>query len=548
MLGTRKHDFGLIVSVRKSLAPPSEKERSVTAGAQPSHRNETLAKEAPRDSRLAELVAAAALVGAVALLLSLPLITPLQADSYMVLYVGRWIAHHGLPHTEALTVMASGHRWIDQQWLAELIFYSAWKIGGYGLVALVALVAISLAYAILATVMTRRGASVGLVLLCAIVAILTLTGWQFVRSQDLALPLFAAVLAVCVTDAAHEQPGRRLLLLVPILALWANLHGSVLLGAALATGYLLFRAVATGMRGPRRSAAACAALGLATALTPLATPYGTQITDYYSAFVGNGPMAKLAVAWAPPRFPSFVFFELCVPAAFVMLALVFASIKRRRPSTALLGAAGLTGAAAALKSGSIVWFGMAAALLLAEIGTAWWPARARAPRVAPALMIATAVALSALVVTTVARRTDASYESLLPARVLTAASGYAASHPCGLILADNLSSSALLWRDPSLDGRIAFDARLEQYSFAGLSRWLEFKSARPPRWTSTTSGFRLLVAESPYAPALVRRLDKFPPASVLARQVNGIAVLNGPAASAGPPCSRTTIGQTPATG
>jgi hypothetical protein len=472
------------------------------------------------------------LVGVLALLLSLPFVTQLQADSYKALYDGRWIVHHGLPHVEALTVMAHGRTWIDEQWLAEVFFFEAWRFGGYGLVAVVALGAVSLAYMILAALMSRRGASAGVVIFCAALAILSLTGWQFIRSQDLALPLFAGMLAVCVIDCGRKRPTALLFLLLPLLILWANLHGSVLLGALLAAAYVLFRAISAARGGQLAVAAVLGGLAAATAMTPLATPYGAQIIHYYLEFLGNSPMARLAIEWAPPRYPSFLFFELCVPAVLTAVVVGFASIKRRRPHAVLVAAAVLTAVAAALESGSIVWFGMAAAVLLADALKAWFPRRPHAPF---ALFVVTAVAavLGGFALTQLVGRSDGSYEALVPHRVISAATAYAASHPCALILADNLSSSALLWREPWLDGRMGFDARLEQYSQPALRRWLAFMEGGAG-WTATHNGYELLLGNSVYAAALVRRLDQFPASALLARQGYELAVV-----SRAPPPSRT---------
>ncbi|MFX8266544.1 hypothetical protein ABTL47_19680, partial [Acinetobacter baumannii] len=85
------------------------------------------------------------------------------------------------------------------------------------------------------------------------------------------LPLFTLLLFLCATDSERPRPGKRLLLLVPLLVLWANVHGSVLLGAALAVGYLLWRAVTTARTGARRDAALVLGLAAVVALTPLCT-------------------------------------------------------------------------------------------------------------------------------------------------------------------------------------------------------------------------------------------------------------------------------------
>jgi hypothetical protein len=282
---------------------------------------------------------------------------------------------------------------------------------------------------------------------------------------------------------------------------------------------------------------------VATTLTPLATPYGTQIIHYYGEFIGNGPMARMAIEWASPRFPSFAFFELCVPAVITVAVVVFALIKRQRPTGVLIAAAAVTAGAAAVETGSIVWFGMTAAVLLADTMKTWLPRQPK-KRGFSLLLAWTAIVLGSVVVTQLVERSDASYESQLPGRVMTTAASYAASHGCALILADNLSSSALLWHDPWLDGRIGFDARLEQYSHAALNRWLAFTEVTGRDWTAANAGYNLLIGVSSYANLLVRRLERFPKSAVLARQSAGIAVVNTPTAAAGNNCGRGTRGRT----
>ena len=53
-----------------------------------------------------------------------------------------------------------------------------------------------------------------------------------IRGQLFSLPLFAV--CVLLLRAETREPSRRIWLLVPLLALWGNLHGAVLTGAAVA--------------------------------------------------------------------------------------------------------------------------------------------------------------------------------------------------------------------------------------------------------------------------------------------------------------------------
>src|SRR4051812_39449682 len=76
-------------------------------------------------------------VGAFAIVLLARLPNGLAADGWMALVSGREIVRHGLPTHDALTVWAHGRRWVDQQWLAQLLLYGLWRLGGLKLALLV---------------------------------------------------------------------------------------------------------------------------------------------------------------------------------------------------------------------------------------------------------------------------------------------------------------------------------------------------------------------------------------------------------------------------
>src|SRR6185437_15069055 len=76
-------------------------------------------------------------LGAFAIVLVLSLHKQLVVDGWMALVSGRWIVEHGLPSRDTLTVLAHGHRWIDQQGLAQGAFYGLWRLGGIKLALLI---------------------------------------------------------------------------------------------------------------------------------------------------------------------------------------------------------------------------------------------------------------------------------------------------------------------------------------------------------------------------------------------------------------------------
>ena len=60
----------------------------------------------------------------------------LVQDTWLTLVSGREIFLHGLQEVDDLTVWARGSTWIDQQWLAQLLFFWTHEVGRYQLVAL----------------------------------------------------------------------------------------------------------------------------------------------------------------------------------------------------------------------------------------------------------------------------------------------------------------------------------------------------------------------------------------------------------------------------
>src|ERR1019366_2133341 len=56
------------------------------------------------------------------------------SDAWLTILGGRAVAHSGPPHHDPFTLLSLGHRWVDQQWLAQIGFYGLWSGGGWRLV------------------------------------------------------------------------------------------------------------------------------------------------------------------------------------------------------------------------------------------------------------------------------------------------------------------------------------------------------------------------------------------------------------------------------
>ena len=161
------------------------------------------------------------------------------------------------------TFTANGARWVPHEWLFSLIVYSSGLSGWPAFAGFCALCASS-ALAIVAWKAARAGAhpyAVALSVTFAGVALLESFG---VRVQVLAWPLLAAFLLSLETD------GPSAYFAVPIVALWSNVHASVMLAPILAGVVCLGNYFDSGWNARlRRSCAIAVACGLATCANPL---------------------------------------------------------------------------------------------------------------------------------------------------------------------------------------------------------------------------------------------------------------------------------------
>jgi hypothetical protein len=200
-----------------------------------------------RGSRaLSALEANGLVVGAVAVVALLTIVlarAELIGDTWMMLLGGREVAQHGLPHHDTLFLWTHGRPWVDQQWLAQVFYYKAYVLGGARLVLIVNTLFVVAAAAIAFACARLRGASSRAVFLIAVLLPL-MSPWALqVRAQAPAQLLFAATFALLTLRGAITWT--RVGLVIALLVIWANVHGTVVMGAGLAVLCGLFAATAT---------------------------------------------------------------------------------------------------------------------------------------------------------------------------------------------------------------------------------------------------------------------------------------------------------------
>src|SRR5262245_48791887 len=172
-------------------------------------------------------------------------------DSWLNLVSGREVVHHGLPSHDELTVYGLGATWTDQQWLAQVLMYGVYSLGGFALLSIATCVSVVGAFSIAAAAARSLGAGAR-AFWVMFLPVLVAAPWAWsIRAQMLALPLYTALLWLLASEA--RAPTRRIWLALPLLVLWANIHGSVALGALLVVLLGAYELVRTSGRSWARS-------------------------------------------------------------------------------------------------------------------------------------------------------------------------------------------------------------------------------------------------------------------------------------------------------
>jgi hypothetical protein len=410
----------------------------------------------------------------------------LAADGWMALLSGREVAEHGLQTHETLTVWAHGRTWIDQQWLAQLFLYWLETLGGIRLVMLAHTFFASCGLAAAALLARRLGGSARSVTwICVVALVVYYPGAAVMRPQSFAYVLFVATLWLLVAEG--RAPSRRVYALLPLLVVWANLHGSVILGAGLVTLFAAVELLRASFAAPRRLATKYLVLAVAAWASLLVSPYSTALPDYYRRILFDSGFGRLVTEWAPTTLKA-----TTIP--LYLLAIGGAWLLGRagsRLSTfeklVFLGAAALALEAAR----NMVWFALATIVILPRLldqlrPTAEEPRRMN--RMLATVMLAGVVVAGAGVAT----QDDSWFLTKYAPPAADAAAGAAGAS--GRIFANETYSDWLIWTHPELAGRVAFDSRFELLRREQLQAVADFRN-RIGDWRSLLDGYRVLVLD-----------------------------------------------------
>jgi hypothetical protein len=291
-------------------------------------------------------------------------------DFWFHLKTGEYIIRTSLiPRTELFSFTNYGKPWIAHGWLSGAIFYAIYSRLGFDFLIFLFAVLAALAFWIVFRRCNSHPFIAGFATLLGVWTALPTIG---VRPRVFTL-LLASVYLALLTHYARRGRGRAIWWLVPLMGLWANLHGGFLIGLALIGLTIIgipLDAWAAGEKigplWPRLRALWLVLFGCS--LVALLNPYGVRIYTFPIRVLLSPIYNQVIVDWVSPDFHELNSLPLLLLILLTITAFAL-SPERVKPSDLLLFLATLY--ATLKQQRNMAIFALVAAPLLAGYFQNW---------------------------------------------------------------------------------------------------------------------------------------------------------------------------------
>ncbi|HEX3699909.1 MAG TPA: hypothetical protein VHV27_04475 [Phenylobacterium sp.] len=397
-------------------------------------------------------------------------------DTFWHIAAGGWmIDHRQVLHRDVFSYTYAGRPWASHEWLAEIIMACAYRAGGWTAVLLLFAASMGLAGFLLARGVARWLGGLGQAA-ALVMAFLVIGPTVLARPHLLMLPILVGWTLEML--AAREQGRAPRWWLAPLMAVWANLHGSFVFGFVLLGGFGLEALLARGADRWKviRGWGLFAAIAF---LAALATPHGVSglISPFNIMLMGT---LNQIIEWRPANFATFGAFE----AGILLTVLVCLGKGVRVPLVRLLLVLFILHMALQHQRHQLVLASVAPLLLAEPIGRAFGRiARSQAMTVPGRVVLAVVVAVlaTARVVIPFSRTDDA----ITPIRALAHVPPALAAKP--VFNAYNFGGY-LIFKGvkPFIDGRA------DMYGDAFVRRYTEIDNGQQPALDQALKQYRFV--------------------------------------------------------
>lgn len=260
-----------------------------------------------------------------------------DGDFWWHLKTGEYILNtRSIPKTDLFSFTNYGRPWVAHEWLSEAIFYLIYSRLGFNALIIIFAILTALAFWIAFKRSESHPLIGGFATLLGVWAVLPTIG---VRPRVFTLLLSSVYLALLARYVRRGE-GRYIWLLVPLMALWANLHGGFLIGLVLIGLVIVGIPLDTWAKGEKLSSAwprlkTLSIVLIACLLAVILNPHGLWIYKFPFEIFMSPVQQQAIVDWFSPNFHQSEAVPLIL-LVFLTIAALALSPKRVRPSELLL--------------------------------------------------------------------------------------------------------------------------------------------------------------------------------------------------------------------
>jgi len=296
-----------------------------------------------------------------------------DTDTWWHLKAGEWMSEKGaVLRTDPFSSTRFGENWVYPGWLAQIMLYQVYRVGGYGALNMLTGFLVLLAFALIWPRLDAPPLVRAFVLILGAAA----SGVYWAARPH----IFSFVLAggfLAILEGFEERDRRWMLMLPVLMAVWANIHGGFAIGFLILFSYVggaILELLAEAISGQGLRAAVKGKAGdlrwlllitLACAAAVALNPNGPVLLLYPFKTVSIGVLQQYIQEWQSPDFHR----AEVLPFLVMMLALLTAlttTTRKVQPAEYLLAAGFLL--LALLSGRNIALFALAGTIPLARHG------------------------------------------------------------------------------------------------------------------------------------------------------------------------------------
>jgi hypothetical protein len=234
----------------------------------------------------------------------------IDPDTQWQITVGQWILdHRAVPQTDVYSFTMRGQPWISTQWLAQVAFAKVHAWFGWSGPVVLAAAASAATFALLARFLSRRLSESATLVFVAVALALT-APHILARPHVLAFPVMVMWIGILIAAAdRHDAPS---FFVLPLMALWANLHGGFVFGLMMIAPIALDAVINAQASRRKPLILRWTAFTAAALIAGCCTPYGWNSLLASQKILSLGSALPLITEWRAMDFTRVGPFEVCL--------------------------------------------------------------------------------------------------------------------------------------------------------------------------------------------------------------------------------------------